>query len=222
MLVFGNYGDITNSPDRLAEFTTRINRAYDKLATKIMSVDGRWQFDDASYTTAFPIGETDLISGQQDYTMDVEFMDVVKVLALDTAGNKRLLEPFDINDPIARPFLEGQGGGGMPSWYDKTGSSILLYPIPNYNATNGLIVHYRRPPSYFVSTDTTKSAGVPAIFHRYLSLEASLDYAITKQLSQKNDLATRLKEYTDNLEDFYSKRSKDESKFLIPPYSNPR
>jgi hypothetical protein len=213
-LVFDNYGDISGNSNRLYDFTARLNRAYDKLATRIMGVDGRWQFDDTNYND-FPVGSTNLISGQQDYLMDVEFMDVVKVSILDSAGNKKVLTPFDITDPIAIPYLQQPSTvGGIPNWYDKTGGSLLLYPTPNYNATAGLTVHYRRPPSYFTYTDTTKLVGVPAIFHRYLSLEASLDYAVSKQLTFKNDLATRLKEMEAQIDEWYSKRSKDEQKII--------
>lgn len=221
-LVFGNYADISGNANRLYDFTARLNRSYDKLATRIMGVDGRWQFDDTNYTD-LPIGTTDLVSGQQDYSMDVEFMDVEKVQILDSAGNKKVLYPFDITDPLARPFLEQRAGvGGIPTWYDKSGNSVFLYATPNYNSTGGLTVHYRRKPSYFAYTDTTKAVGVPAVFHRYLSLDASLDYAVSKQLAFKNDLAERLKEMEAQIDDFYSKRSKDEPKFIRRVYRSSR
>jgi hypothetical protein len=215
-LIFGNYTDISGNPDRLYDFTARINRAYDKLATIIMGVDGRWQFDDTNYTD-LPIGTTDLFSGRQDYTLDVEFLDIVKVLMLDPAGNKTILRPFDIDDPLGRPFLQQPPAvGGIPTHYDKTGGSVLLYPTPNYDSDGGLTVHYRRKPSYFAYTDTTKAVGVPANFHRYLSLEASFDYASSpsKQLASKDDLAVKVKEMEAQIEEWYSRRSKDEPKFI--------
>lgn len=213
-LIFGNYADISGNSGRLYDFTARLNRAYDKLATKIMSVDGRWQFDDTNYTD-LPIGKTNLVSGQQDYTLDVEFLDIEKVIFLDSSGNKIIAHPMDINDPIAHGYLTSLSTTvGVPAYYDKFGGTLMLYPIPDYNSTNGLIVHYRRKPSYFAYTDTTKAVGVPAVFHRYLSLEASLDYAVSKQLTLKNDLAVQVKEMGEMIEDFYSKRNKDESKFI--------
>jgi len=213
-LVFGNYADISGNSERLYDFTARVNRAYDKIATLIMSVDGRWQFDDTNYTD-FPIGSTALVSGQQDYSMDIEFMDVVKVIILDSAGNKVLLTPIDINDPLGRMYLTDMTtGGGTPRFYDKTGRSLLLYPIPNYAIASGLTVHYRRKPSYFAYTDTTKAVGIPAIFHRYLSLEASKDYAVSKSLATKNDLAVLVKDMETSIEQFYSQRSKDEQKII--------
>lgn len=179
-----------------------------------MSVDGRWQFDDTNYTD-LPIGQTNIVSGQKDYTLDVEFLDIVKVVATDSAGNKYVLDPFDINDPTGTLYLEQLSTStGTPTHYDKTGPMLNLYPTPNYSYTNGLTVHYRRKPSYFAYMDTTKAVGVPATFHRYLSLEATRDYAISKQLTNKNDIDVQVKEMVDTLEGWYSARSKDESKYL--------
>lgn len=220
--LFGEYGAISNSTDKLYDFAARINRSYDKLATFIMSVDGRWQFDDTNYTD-LPIGSTNLVSGQQDYTLDVEFMDIEKVVILDSAGNKYVLNPFDINDPIAKVYLTNiTTSGGIPNWYDKFGGTLMLYPIPNYNKTSGLTVYYRRKPSYFAYNDFAKTPGVPAVFHRYLSLDASLDYAISKSMPVKNDLTIQLAKMEDSLTDWYSKRSKDEPKKIIGRLKAPR
>lgn len=220
--IFGNYGDISGNANRLYDFTARLNRAYDKVATHIMSCDGRWEWDDTNYTD-LPIGKTNIVSGQQDYTLDVEYLSVSKVVMYDSAGNKIILTPIDRNDPVAQQYLtDTSTAGGLPQYYDKLGVSLLLYPIPNYNYTNGLVVYYQRKPSYFAYTDTTKTPGIPAIFHRLLSLEASLDYAISKQLSLKNDLAVQVKEMKDMIEEFYSKRAKDEPKFVYPTYRTSR
>lgn len=222
-LLFGNYAEISGNPNRLYDFTARLNRAYDKAASFIMGVDGRWEWDDSNHTD-LPVGRTHLVSGQQDYTMDVEHLSVSKLLIKDPAGNTIVLTPIDADDPIASVYLQTTTTPetGTPRFYDKKGSSYLLYPTPNYASTNGLIVHFQRKPSYFAYTDTTKAAGIPAIFHRFLSLDASLDYAISKQLPIATNLATRLKELTDNMTEFYSKRSKDEPKTLRPVFRSSR
>lgn len=220
MNIFGNYGDISGNADLLYNFTARLNRSYDKLATILMSVDGRWQFDDTNYTD-LPIGSTSLVANQQDYSFDVEYLDVEKVTALDTSGNVIILHPFDITDPLGRAYLNDTTGG-TPTHYDKVGGTIMLYPKPNYAKTSGLTVHYRRKPSYFAYTDTTKAPGVPAIYHRFLSLDASLDYAISKQLTAKNDLAVKVKEMEDRITETHSKRSKDESKHIYGIFRSSR
>lgn len=216
-LVFGSYGTISGDANLLYNFTAKMNRSLDKVAGKILSVDGRWQFDDTNYTD-FPIGSTNMVSGQGDYTLDVTHLIIEKVLIKDSAGNKHIIEPADITDPIVESYLEETTTAqtGQPIVYDKKGNSIVLYPTPNYNSTNGLIVHFKRPPSYFAYTDTTKTPGIPSIYHRYVSLDASIDYAVSKSLPVKNDWVTLLKEIEDMIMEHYQKRSKDESKFITP------
>jgi hypothetical protein len=212
--VFGNYGDVSSNTNRLYDITARINRAYDKVASLIMGADGKWHWDDTNHTD-LPIGSTNLVDGQRDYTMDVEFLDVLKVVVLDSAGNKTEIKPYGINDPVGGLEMEDLPvTEGIPHSYRKTGTTFMLYPVPNYSVASGLIVYFQRKPSYFAHTDTTKAVGIPAIFHRYLSLEASLDYAISKQLTVKNDLAVRVKEMEDSITEWYAKRAKDEQKFI--------
>lgn len=214
--VFSNYGDITGNANRLYDFTARLNRAYDKVATLIMQADGRWQWDDTNYTD-LPRGRRNLVSGQQDYTLDVEHLLIAKVIVYDQSGTKRVIYPIDISDQGARPYLtDTTTTGGSPTSYDKMGTSILLYPFPNYNYTNGLEVYYQRKPSYFTYEDTTKSAGIPAIFHPLLAMEACLDYAIDKQKNLKNDLAFQVKAMEEDLLAWYAKRARDEQKFISP------
>lgn len=214
-LLFGNYGEISSNTNRLYDFTARLNRSLDKAVSKILSVDGRWQFDDSNYTD-LPIGSTDLVSGQSDYTLSVAHLDIIKVLAKDSAGNLRVIVPIDENDPIGIRYLNETTTQevGIPQFYDKKGSSIFLYPAPNYASSGGLVVHFQRGPSYFAYTDTTKTPGFASIFHRYVSLDAALDYAISKQLPQAANLATLVKDMEQEMQDFLSKRSKDEPKII--------
>lgn len=223
MNIFNNYGDISSNSNRLYDFTARMNRSLDKVAGLIMSVDNKWQYDDSNYTD-FPIGRTDLVANQADYTMSVNFLIIEKVLILDPAGNSTIIYPIDITDPSMSWYLQqpASPGVGQPFRYDKTGNSIVLYPTPNYSATAGLIVHYKRPPSYFAYTDTTKTPGIPSIYHRYVSLDASLDYAISKNMAIKNDLAVLVKNMEDAIMEHYDKRPKDEQKIIRPVYSNSR
>lgn len=194
-----------------------MNRSLDKAVSKILSCDGRWQFDDSN-NTDLPIGSTNLVSGQQDYTLAVSHLDIIKVLVKDSAGNLRVIDPFDETDAYAERFLNETTTAevGIPNWYDKKGSSIFLYPTPNYNSTSGLVVHFQRGPSYFAYTDTTKTPGFASIFHRYVSLDASLDYAVSKSLPQIKSLSELLQDMEAQMTEFFSKRSRDESRFIRP------
>lgn len=210
--VFSKYGTITDDAGKLADFTNRLNRAYDKIATLIMLSDGRWQWDDRNYTSDLPIGTTNLVDGQKDYVMDIEHLRIIRVQVLDSAGNKITANPIDIHDPEGRIMYDEAPTAteGTPHIYDKFSNIIRLYPTPNYDKTSGLIVHYQRQPSYFEITDTTKKPGVPALFHSYLSRWASMDYAIDKQLTAKNDLYNTVIQKEREITEWYNQRSADE------------
>jgi hypothetical protein len=223
-LIFNSYGTITGDTELLADFTNRINRAYDKLATVIMSVDNRWQWDDRNYTSSLPIAETDLVNGQSDYVLSVEHLRIIKVQVMDSAGNLITARPKDIHDPEGRAIYDQSPTQveGIPVIYDKFADVLRLYPIPNYDKTGGLIVHFQRPPSYFATTDTTKSPGVATTLHRYLSIDASCDYAVSHGLKNKNDLFAMKQELQKDVEEFYAKRSKDEQLFFRSKLRNSR
>jgi len=211
-LVFSSYGTITGNSELLADFTNRINRAYDELATMIMSVDNRWQWDDRNYTSSLPIATTDIVSGQSDYVLSIEHLRVIRVQVKDSAGNLLTAYSKDIHDPEGRAIYDQSPTPteGIPVIYDKFADVLRLYPTPNYNSTGGLIVHFQRPPSYFATTDTAKSPGVATLFHRYLSLDASTDYAVSHGLKIKNDLFSMVEQMKKDVRDWYSQRSKDE------------
>ena len=131
--------------------------AENRIASLIMSSDGRWQYDDANQTD-FPISTTNLVAGQQDYSLSVNQLKIIGVSVLLASGVWRKLLPFDPADlgtsstPLSfvplvmfgptmdrAEFLKTPG---LPQYYDKEGQSIVLYPAPDNGVsvtlTNGL------------------------------------------------------------------------------------
>jgi hypothetical protein len=107
---------------------------------------------------------------------------------------------------------------GIPQYYDKIANSVFLYPAPSYNYTNGLKCYFQRNVSYFVPGDTVKTPGFNPQFHRILSAKAALDYALAKNLPQgmphgrvPNALTTMIGTLEGNLQEYYSRKSKDEN-----------
>lgn len=212
--IFGNYGEISGSPNKLYEWTVRLNRSLDKAVGKILGWDGKWQFDDSNYTD-IPIGSTSLVSGQSDYTISVTHLEIIRVSILDSDGNVKILDSIDELDDEMRTKLESTTTG-TPTHYDKKGSSIILFPTPNYSIASGLTVRFQRGPSYYVYTDTTKTPGFASIFHPYVSLDAKLGYAIDKQLPQAANLASSLAAMEEDMSKFFGRRAKDEPRRLKP------
>lgn len=225
--VFGDngYGRISGDANLLATFTRLINERLNIVAHLIMQADGRWQWDDNN-NTDYPIAVTSLgvtVGGeQQDYTFPVTFLKILRVEVLDNAGNWNKLMPIDqanIYDQSLTDFLKT---AGHPIYYDAQGNSIFLYPKPlgtAVTAVGGLKVYFQRPPSYFVTIDTTKVPGINSLHHKLIALGASLDYARTNSLPVaggvmrggfKTGLLAEVSDGEQRLQDEYALREKDD------------
>lgn len=211
--------------------TRNANRALDKVVSLILSSDGRWQFDDTNYTD-LPIGTTNLVLNQQDYSFSTDMITVTRVEIKDADGNWHYLNPFDQRDltpsepsPIPSGYASPINTGysltdflntpGTPAYYDKLATSVFLYPEPSYNSTNGLKVYFQRQPSYFATTDTTKEPGFAKHLHRYISLSMAYDYALAKNLAKLNTIRNEMLAMEKAIVEFYNIRKKDEKPVMV-------
>lgn len=166
----------TNDTDYLdADIAVDCNVALDRVASLIMRADNRWQFDDQNETD-LPIATTALVSGQQDYSLDTAALDINQVAVKGSDGQWRFLRPIDQSD-LRNADLNADDD--QPLKYDRIANSILLYPTPNYSQDASLRLYFKRGPSYFLSTDTTKTPGFNALFHDLIVLWPSYEYALT-------------------------------------------
>lgn len=189
-----------------------VNNAYERVASVIMKADGRWQWDDNNNTSDFPIATTDLVSGQADYTLTVDHLEILRVELSNPGGTFTLLTPFDQVDKQTSLTQLGTETG-TPTQYDKLGASVILYPKPNYNYTAGLKIYFQRGPSLFSSADVstgTKKPGFSSLYHDLIPLWASYDYAVAKGMNNINQLYSEIVKKEDALKLDYSMRSKDE------------
>lgn len=214
--IFGDnaYTQISGNTDRLYQFTERLNRAQDRFNQIAMMADGRWQWDDSNYTD-LNIATANIVSGQQDYSFALDHLEIEKVLVVDSGGKKTLIKPIDQDDELAKSYLEDTNSTGTPTQYDKRGNSVFLIPTPNYARTSGLEIYFKRGPSYFVYTDTTKKPGFTSIFHGYLALHASTYYAIDRSLSSAKNFFELLTKEEESIKAFYSKRNRDERQRMV-------
>lgn len=214
----------------IADLTRNANTALDVAVALILFADAKWDFD-SSNSTDLPIGSTDLLSGQQDYEFNDDFLVVKSVEIADSAGKWVRLIPIDNLSLEERQsmtdFLENNG---TPQYYDKVGNSLMLYPAPNYNrrlveeSEAGLKVYFQRQIDYFTTTDTTKEPGFAKHLHKYVPLYCSYIYACAKELPKQNALKSRLEFYEGNrlrggndngaIMNHYSKREKDNQQQL--------
>lgn len=204
--------DICNSDNNsypLKSKARRLNSALDRFFTLAFQADGRWNFDDLNQTTA-PLQSISLASGTQKYAIDTfasEIINVLRVEVLDSGGNAHKLTRLD-RGGTQEALTAYRSVNGTPQQYDWLGKYIYLYPAPNYSIANGLSIYFERNKSAFASTDTTKSPGIPSIFHEYLCRYASLPYLIEFQKGQKNDIAAQILADEQAILNYFANREK--------------
>lgn len=199
--------DTTTYP--LSDFTRGANFGLDRVTMLILKADGKWQHDDTVQTTELLDVSTALVSGTKKYAIPVTWLKISMVRIKDSGGNWKILN----NQKDRKQWSDSQltASSGEPKEYDLLGNWLYLDKPPNYASTGGLEVTYQRGPSYFITTDTTKTPGFASHFHRLIPLYCALDYCEVNDLA-KRSAAIRLK--IDKLEQelviHYSDRNVDE------------
>lgn len=216
-----NDGDITGDSTKLYQFTGDVNLALDRVLAIIFKAGGTWQFDDSNHTN-YPIITTNLVASQRDYTFTADtsgnlILDVYKVLVKDSSGTFYEVFPVDVQSQNNTEGLsDGLNTTGVPLTYDKTANGIFLDPEPSYSYSGGLKVYVNREGSYFSSTDTTKKPGFAGLFHEYLALRPSYQFAYRNGLTNTAALQNEVLLMETAIEDYYGAREKDVRKKLSP------
>ncbi len=206
---------ITGNATLLKQITADVNNAYSRAASIIIKVDGRMQWDDSNHTNQ-PISQFNLVSGQKDYSIFAaaptalqDWLQVERVEILDTNDNGVFLQPID-HQEINGAESEYKDVNATPEQYDFNGASILFYPAPNYNKTNGGKIFFKRAPSYYVSTDTTKVPGFAVLYHELLALWPAYWWGVAKGKGYIKTVRQEIVLLEADLGKFYSNRPKFE------------
>jgi hypothetical protein len=211
--------DSTSYP--LATKLRNINLHYYDVVTDILSTQSNWEWDDTN-TTDFPIGTTNLVVAQRDYTLPSNFLKLLRVEVLDSGGNYQKVTQID-EQQISQGLETFMAGGGLPVFYREIGNSIELYPSADATATTltaGLKIYYQRTQTEFTTSDASTSPGFAAPFHRILSIGAAYDYAFSKTLPIATPLKQRLDELRQSLREYYSTRNREVKPKLQIKYRN--
>lgn len=165
---------------------------------RLLSYIDTLRWDDINHTDQ-PIGTTNLVSGQADYkiTEDDNSLDILNFIAVRVLESAAGVEYKTLNRlyPDDERYLDALSPNpsvsGVPTHFVESGNRIYLYPEPSYAATNGIKFVFEREQSYFISTDTTKEAGIPKPFHELLVLYPALDWVLVNR-AKEAALITRL------------------------------
>lgn len=213
VVLFGDdgYGQISGNSNRLLNFTHRLNLALSEVTALIDRVDGRWQFDDTNHDD-LPIATTTLVNSQADYTLPASVTEIERVEIKDVSGNYSQIRPIDHTE-VSGGMTEFMKTDGMPVYYDKVGSSLILYPAPATGSVTmaaGLKIYSKRTPSYFTSTENDKTPGINPLFHELIALIACANYASEKSMDLAIGLMGRVQIMKKALEEHYAGRKRDE------------
>lgn len=185
-----NLGDgvISGDTTLLKVFTNRLNRAFENVLPLVLSKSDKLRWDDSNHTD-HPIATFDIESGTNDYELltddnSLSILNLTDVMILPASSSTEYsrLRRMTLDDPRAlRALSPNPSDTGIPSAFVEKGNIIFFDVTPNYDATAGGKVFFERVPSYFASSDTTKTPGIPAPFHQLLALYASLDWILVNK-----------------------------------------
>jgi len=196
-----------------ADLLRRVNAAYEELVGKLIQLDGTWQFDDTNFTD-LPIGTTNLVAAQEDYSFDSTFIEIERASVLDNNGIWHPLDPLD-ESQIDVDLTEYSKTNGLPREYYKRGGSIFLKPAPaaaNVTLTSGLKVWFQRTASVFTSAEVstgTKQPGFASPYHVIIAYKAALPYCMSYKKDRVPMLMNEIARREKDLSAFYARREKD-------------
>lgn len=197
-----------------ADMLIDINSAANRVHSKILINDSRWQLEDTN-NTDLPIATTALVSGQQDYSLSAAHLTIDRVELKDSAGNWTELTQIDqqsLKSANAVALAAYRSTTGVPIEYDLSGNSVFLYPIPNYSQAASLKIYYTRGPAEFTSgevTTGTKQPGFNSLFHKLIPLWVSYDYCLTNIPNLAAGYFAEIQLLEKSIEEFYGLRNRD-------------
>lgn len=192
------------------------NNWLDMIAGYAIGADRKFQWDDSNHTK-LPIGTTNLVANQAEYSFLTDeqantILTITRIDILDPNGLYRELQVID-QSQIGGALDEFNKTAGYPRFYDKIADNIIkLYPKPATSVTAGLKFYFQRTPSYFASTDTTKAPGVPPILHRGFVVASAYDGALTLGLNNLQPLSVEVQKEEKKMIEFFAERNTDEVK----------
>lgn len=190
------------------------NNYLDTVTGYAIGADRRFQWDDTNHTK-LPIGTTNLVASQSDYSFLSDeqgnsILTITRIDILDSDGKYRQLKPID-QTQIDEALDEALIPAGAVINYDKIADNIIrLYPKPLTSVTAGLKFYFQRAGSYFVATDTTKQPGVAPLLHRGFVIASAYDGAMTLGLTNVQILAVEMQREEIKMERYFKTRNKDE------------
>lgn len=183
--------------------------------TAIFEAYGGWQFDDSNQGN-LPVAVTDLVSGQQQYSMPIDAVSVRGIEVKTIGGSWQKITPIT-EEEIRRFSAEAEfyKVAAQTQRYRAMDGIIKLYPSTNYSQAASLRMTFDRAMTQFASTDTTKQPGFMSNFHHGVALGMALEFAKAKRLPSLGGISKRgimsglmadWSNFISEVKDYYSQR----------------
>lgn len=205
--------DSTQWPN--ANISNSCNNWLDTVTGYAIGADKRFQWDDTNHTK-LPEGTTNLVSGQSDYSFltDEQGNTIITLTGVSILNNSKYepLQLVDRNDTDYDPSTFGVDTG-TPTQYDKIADNIIRLDYkPSSTVSAGLKFYFQRTPSYFVSTDTTKTPGCSPLLHRGFVIASAYDCALSLGLGNLQGLAVERQAEEQKMIEYFNRRNNDDPK----------
>jgi hypothetical protein len=211
------YTNTTSTTYTGAKRLINLNLALNEIQVEIWKACDEWDFDDSN-NDDFPVLTTDLILGQQDYGLET-YMKRVKRLEISYDGTNWVrVKPFNVNESdttndttdIANHFTKEN------PYYDTLGSSILIYPIPDDNITDGLKIWVDRDMYEFESETGEDKPGFDSQFHRAIPMIMAREWFMSKDLPKVALYEGMIDKVKADIRNTYSGKQQDR-KYMFTP-----
>jgi len=204
-LLFGS-SEVLNTEYSLTDRCRNINIMWDEAVSILFRADPNYKWDDTT-NADLPFATLDLTANQDHYTLLESALVIHRFRVKDSGGHWHTLEP-----KLRREFSDSElASTGTPTGYYKIGGVIFPVPVPNYGVTGGVELEFQRGANHFTISDTTESPGLNPQYHQYLSVGASLRYAISNGMREKIAILEKQKTaIADAMREHYEVRSPDE------------
>lgn len=189
------------------------NNWLDTITGFAIGADRKFQWDDSNHTK-LPIGTTNIVANQSEYSFLTDeqgnkILNLLRIDLLDSSGTYHKLKRIDEAD-IPGALDEFESTAGTPQYYDLIADNVVkLYPEPSANVTDGLKFYFQRSASYFAATDTTKEPGVSPLLHRGFVIASAYDGALTLGLQNLQPLAVELQKEEQKMKEYFAIRNTD-------------
>lgn len=209
--------------------TRDLNLAFDEYMALSVPSSGTWQADDFNHTR-YPNFTFDIVSGQQDYNFNEDeqgnkINDIYRIELQDSNGLKHLITPYD-EMAESGSIWQQESNTGVPTRAYKVANGIFFDPTPDFSLEDGGRLWYSRTPNYFTiasgTSDDTTEPGIPNSHHIFLPLWAAHHYWLPLDNTKATIYGNKLEAKKREIQEYYSKRTRDEKPRVVANVENTR